>query len=152
MTNSSVTAANDTGPATRKDYPAEFRVIDVARDGKSMRLRFATIDGEIGVCVAPDNLSGMIPLLLRAEAQGYKNAGVPDAIRPFITSDAAVSVCPDGKHLTISMILPGDRGRIGFHVDRQIARGLLRILAKALGETAAPLPRSHTDAERRRSN
>lgn len=133
-----------------KEYKAEFRAVDVARDGKSIRMRFQTVDGEIGLFIAPENLSALIPVLIRAEAQGYRNAGLPDAVRPLVTADAAVSVCQDGRHLDITMILPEDRGRIGFQVDPHIAQGLLRILAKALGDTAPPVPRPHPAAIRYR--
>ena len=127
-----------------KEYnPAEFKAVDVARDGRGVRLRFATPDDEVGVCVGPDNFRGMIPILIRAEAQRYKNAGMADAVRAFAASDASVSVCSDGKHLAITMILPEDQGRFSFEVDPQIARGLLRILAKALGEDPTPLPNPH---------
>lgn len=128
------TSASETWSGEYRE--AAFAAVDVARDGKSMRLRFNTANGEIGLCVTPDNLSGMITLLLCAEAQGYKKADIPDAIRPLVTSDVGVSVCQDGKHLTITMILPGDRGRIGFQVDPKIAQGLMRLLAKDLAGTS----------------
>ena len=143
MSNLPPAAADETRALTIGEFKeAEFRAVDVARDGKTMRLRFAILGGEIGLCLAPGNLSGMIPVIIRAEAQGYKKAGIPDAVRPFVASDVGVSVCQDRKHLVISMILPEDRGRIGFQVDLQIARGLLRILAKNLGDTGS-LPTPH---------
>jgi hypothetical protein len=143
VSNLSSTGPNETRALTIREFKeAEFTAVDVARDGKTVRLRFASSDGEIGLCLAHDNLSGMIPVVIRAEAQGFKNAGIPDAVRPFVTSDAGVSVCPDRKHLVITMILPGDRGRIGFQIDPQTARGLLRILAKNLGD-AGLVPTPH---------
>ena len=143
MKNFQQPAGKETRALPMKEYKGAFQGVDVARDGKSMRLRFATVEGEIGVCVAPKNLSGMIPVLTRAEAQGYKNAGIPDAAQTFVTSDARVSVCPDGKHLAITMILPGDQGRFGFQLDPHLAGGLLRILARALGEAVGPRPTPH---------
>ena len=124
-----------------KEYKGAFQGVDVARDGKSMRLRFATVDGEIGVCVAPKNLSGMIPVLTRAEAQGYKNAGIPDAAQTFDTSDARVSVCPDGKHLAITMILPGDQGRFGFQLDPHLAGGYCGYSQRLWGRLSVHGPR-----------
>jgi hypothetical protein len=140
----SVDAQTDQSAQRRTEHKgAAFEAIDVARDGKSMRVRFAAVDGEISVSVPPDNLSQMIPVLIRAEAQGYKNAGIPNALRVFATSDVRVSVAPDRKHLDIAMILPEDAGRIGFRVDLRNARGLLRIVAEALRAAGAPLPTPH---------
>jgi hypothetical protein len=137
------TAAGETRPATMEQYTGvEFRAVDVARDGHSMRLRFKSRNGEISLCISPSNLSGMIPLLLRAEAQGYKNAGSPNAVRPLVTSDVGVSISNGGKHLAITMVLPEDRGRIGFQVDPHICRGLMRLLSLNLGEPGS-LPMSH---------
>ena len=58
-------------------------------------MRFATPDDEVGVRVGPDNFRGMIPILIRAEAQRYKNAGMADAVRASAASDASVPVCSD---------------------------------------------------------
>ena len=109
-----------------------MHAVEIGQDGKLIRIEFVTPDGNVGISMLAKNISALIALLVKAEAEsGLKAAGVAQTI--FDVSAAAVTIPADSNGIVMALTLPrGHDAEMNFRFNIESARRLSETLGGLL--------------------
>ena len=131
-----------------KEYKTTgLKGLTIGKDGKVMRLEMRTTSGDVGFFLPSSALAGLIPVLVKAEADARQVSGMGGVTNVFRAQEVAVSIPADKDGLVLTLTLPqGLDGGMGFRIDIETARRLLQTLAALMPQSDEPASRAQAPA------